>query len=88
MPRSSPRTSPARTSTVARAFLFSDLRGYTDFVQAHGDAAAADLLRAYPRHRPRRGAPIARTREYAERARATWYLSELDGIEATITDAH
>jgi len=32
---------------VTRAFLFSDLRGYTDFVESKGDAAAADLLRAY-----------------------------------------
>lgn len=34
-------------ATVTRAFLFSDLRDYTTFVEAHGDAAAADLLRAY-----------------------------------------
>lgn len=33
--------------TVTRAFLFSDLRGYTDFVEGHGDAAAALLLREY-----------------------------------------
>ena len=30
-----------------RGFLFADLRGYTEFVQRHGDAAAADLLDAY-----------------------------------------
>lgn len=34
-------------ATVTRAFLFSDLRDYTSYVEAHGDAAAADLLRAY-----------------------------------------
>jgi class 3 adenylate cyclase len=30
-----------------RGFLFADLRGYTAFVERHGDAAAADLLDAY-----------------------------------------
>src|SRR5712691_5002402 len=48
MPRAASRASakkPART--VTRAFLFSDLRGYTDFVEAHGDAAAVKLLRDY-----------------------------------------
>jgi class 3 adenylate cyclase len=30
-----------------RAFLFSDLRGYTAFVERHGAAAAADLLLRY-----------------------------------------
>jgi class 3 adenylate cyclase len=30
-----------------RGFLFADLRGYTEFVQRYGDAAAADLLDAY-----------------------------------------
>lgn len=30
-----------------RGFLFADLRGYTAFVESHGDAAAADLLDAY-----------------------------------------
>src|SRR5687767_7482212 len=33
--------------TVTRAFLFSDLRGYTDFVESRGDAEAAGLLREY-----------------------------------------
>jgi class 3 adenylate cyclase len=47
-PRSTPRASATRPrATVTRAFLFSDLRGYTDFVESRGDAAAADLLRAY-----------------------------------------
>jgi class 3 adenylate cyclase len=32
---------------VTRAFLFSDLRDYTSFVEAKGDAAAARLLRDY-----------------------------------------
>src|SRR5437867_763098 len=36
-----------RPVTVTRAFLFSDLRGYTNFVEVHGDLAAADLLRDY-----------------------------------------
>src|SRR6187431_2184637 len=30
-----------------RGFLFADLRGWTAFVEAHGDAAAAELLTAY-----------------------------------------
>src|SRR6266511_1970387 len=46
-PRPAPRTGTRARATVTRAFLFSDLRGYTDFVESKGDAAAADLLRAY-----------------------------------------
>ncbi len=34
-------------STVPRAFLFADLRGYTAFVERAGDAAARRLLQAY-----------------------------------------
>ena len=30
--------------SVTRGFFFSDLRGYTEFVEAHGAAAAAELL--------------------------------------------
>ncbi len=30
-----------------RGFLFADLRGYTEFVEKHGDRAATQLLRAY-----------------------------------------
>jgi class 3 adenylate cyclase len=33
--------------TGTRAFLFADLRGYTRYVDAHGDAAAAELLADY-----------------------------------------
>jgi class 3 adenylate cyclase/ABC-type branched-subunit amino acid transport system substrate-binding protein len=33
--------------SVTRAFLFADLRGYTDFVEGHGAAAAASLLSRY-----------------------------------------
>ena len=48
MPRAASRTASKRAEkTVTRAFLFSDLRGYTDFVETRGDAAAATLLRAY-----------------------------------------
>ena len=36
---------PPESST--RAFLFADLRGYTDFVEGHGAAAAAALLSRY-----------------------------------------
>jgi class 3 adenylate cyclase len=32
---------------LTRGFLFADLRGYTAFVEAHGDEAAAGLLDAY-----------------------------------------
>ncbi len=48
-----PRTQPPRTQrkkaepATTRAFLFSDLRDYTSFVEAKGDAAAARLLRDY-----------------------------------------
>ncbi len=34
-------------STITRGFLFADLRGYTDFVEQHGAAAAAALLTRY-----------------------------------------
>lgn len=45
MPRvTSPRTS---RSQVTRIFLFTDLREYTRFVEAHGDVAASQLLRDY-----------------------------------------
>ncbi len=37
----------ARTGTITRGFLFSDLRGYTQFVETHGAAAAADVLVRY-----------------------------------------
>jgi class 3 adenylate cyclase len=39
--------SPADVDDAYRGFLFADLRGYTSFVERHGDAAAADLLDAY-----------------------------------------
>jgi class 3 adenylate cyclase len=31
---------------LTRGFMFCDLRGYTTFVEAHGDRAAAELLDA------------------------------------------
>lgn len=34
-------------SSIARAFLFADVRGYAAFVERHGDQAGADLLRRY-----------------------------------------
>ena len=34
-------------TSVARGFLFADLRNYSAWVEAHGDHAAATLLRAY-----------------------------------------
>jgi class 3 adenylate cyclase len=48
-----PRAQPSRAQrkkaepAITRAFLFSDLRDYTSFVEAKGDAAAARLLRDY-----------------------------------------
>jgi class 3 adenylate cyclase len=33
--------------SVTHGFLFADLRGYTRYVDAHGDHAAADLLDRY-----------------------------------------
>jgi len=44
-----PPTRATRRKATARprAFLFSDLRDYTSFVEAKGDAAAAALLREY-----------------------------------------
>ena len=47
MPRPTPTRTGKRAAAVTRAFLFADLRGYTDFVERHGDAAAARLLRDY-----------------------------------------
>lgn len=38
---------PRSTPRATRAFLFSDLRDYTKFVERAGDAAAAQLLREY-----------------------------------------
>ena len=38
-------TAPGATRT--RGFLFADLRGYTAFVEQHGDQAAVELLSAY-----------------------------------------
>ena len=35
------------SNSVTRGFFFSDLRGYTEFVEAHGAAAAAELLGRY-----------------------------------------
>lgn len=40
-------TELASSEDAYRGFLFADLRGYTAFVERHGDAAAADLLDAY-----------------------------------------
>jgi len=36
-----------QASTITRGFLFADLRGYTDFVEQRGAAAAAALLTRY-----------------------------------------
>ena len=39
--------SAGQESTITRGFLFADLRGYTDFVEQRGAAAAAALLTQY-----------------------------------------
>ena len=39
--------SAGQESTITRGFLFADLRGYTDFVEQRGAAAAAELLTQY-----------------------------------------
>jgi class 3 adenylate cyclase len=41
------RVPEGRSASVARGFLFADLRNYSRWVEAHGDHAAAELLRAY-----------------------------------------
>ncbi|HEY6960135.1 MAG TPA: AAA family ATPase [Candidatus Limnocylindria bacterium] len=46
-PRARPGTARKKPTTTTRAFLFSDLRDYTSYVEAKGDAAAARLLREY-----------------------------------------
>jgi class 3 adenylate cyclase len=38
---------PAPAGAVTHGFLFADLRGYTRYVDAHGDHAAAELLDRY-----------------------------------------
>ena len=43
----SPVMSVGQESTITRGFLFADLRGYTDFVEQRGAAAAAALLTQY-----------------------------------------
>ena len=46
-PRARTGTARKKPTTTTRAFFFSDLRDYTSFVEAKGDAAAARLLREY-----------------------------------------
>jgi class 3 adenylate cyclase len=40
-------TVPDLPRTTFRGFLFADLRGYSDYVERHGDHAAIELLSAY-----------------------------------------
>ncbi|MBA3688124.1 MAG: adenylate/guanylate cyclase domain-containing protein [Chloroflexi bacterium] len=37
------------SGNITRGFLFADLRGYTAYVEAHGDTAASGLLDTYRR---------------------------------------
>src|SRR5438309_2188717 len=50
-PRSRPQVARFSMNTpntaTTNGFLFADLRGYTNFVETHGDAAAAALLTRY-----------------------------------------
>jgi class 3 adenylate cyclase len=48
-PGRSDRTRSDPIDALTRGFLFCDLRGYTAFVEQHGDRAAAELLTAYRR---------------------------------------
>jgi len=43
----SPTMAVYQGGTITRGFLFADLRGYTDFVERRGAAAAAELLTRY-----------------------------------------
>ena len=47
--RSSAVSSPVERAagSITRGFLFADLRDYTRYVEAHGAAAAAELLEGY-----------------------------------------
>lgn len=47
MPESGRRSGADRSGTPTRGFLFADLRGYTEFVESNGAAAAAVLLERY-----------------------------------------
>ncbi len=40
-------TDPSAAGPLIHGFLFADLRGYTAYAEARGDAAAADLLDKY-----------------------------------------
>jgi class 3 adenylate cyclase len=48
-PRSSPSAEAAPRQSRTNGFLFADLRGYTQFVEARGDRSAAELLDVYRR---------------------------------------
>ena len=56
------------SDSVTRGFFFSDLRGYTEFVEAHGAAAAAELLGRY-RTLMRSAHPALRRRGDQDRGR-------------------
>jgi branched-chain amino acid transport system substrate-binding protein len=47
MPEGEARSGADRPGTPTRGFLFADLRGYTEFVERNGAAAAAGLLERY-----------------------------------------
>ena len=56
-------TPDAAARHLTRGFLFADLRGYTAYVEAHGDAAAADPPGRVPPARARRRAAVRRRRD-------------------------
>ena len=47
MPEGEARSGADRPGTPTRGFLFADLRGYTEFVERNGAAAAAGLLERF-----------------------------------------
>ncbi|MEK7862953.1 MAG: adenylate/guanylate cyclase domain-containing protein, partial [Chloroflexota bacterium] len=47
MPRAPRSTAKRAKAAITRAFLFSDLRDYTTYVETKGDREAAKLLRDY-----------------------------------------
>ena len=55
-----PAMSVGQGSTITRGFLFADLRGYTEFVEQRGAAAAAELLAGCSRGLARKRSRSAR----------------------------
>lgn len=67
-----------RRAVRTTTFLFADLRGYTAFVEARGDAAGADLVAAYRKI----------VRQEVRRRRGSELKTEGDGFLAEFPTAH